>query len=170
MKRKKQKPANGSRKARRRNEETPSKKTSRPWSRRELIQNLTYGAVGLGIVGGGGYYFVSGVRASIVEGDLSKIGNGIPTIVQIHDPGCPKCRSLQRSTRNAVAELEDGSVQYLVANIKGPEGRQFANTHGVGHVTLLLFDGAGKRREVIRGEQHSDYLLQIFKRLSRMKG
>ncbi|MEL7153038.1 MAG: hypothetical protein AAFN51_04440 [Pseudomonadota bacterium] len=144
----------------------PSKKTARPWTRRELIQNLAYGAAGLGIIGGGGYYFVSGVRASIVEGDLSKIGNGIPTIVQVHDPGCPKCRSLQRSTRNALAEMEEGEVQYLVANIKGPEGRQFADAHGVGHVTLVLFDGEGRRRDVIRGEQHSAYLLQIFRRLS----
>ena len=170
MKRKKQKPASKKARTKAWTEELPSKQKSRPWTRRELIQNLTYGAIGLGIVGGGGYYFVSGVRASIVEGDLSKIGNGIPTIVQIHDPGCPKCRSLQRSTRNALAELEDGTVQYLVANIKASEGRQFADTHRVGHVTLLLFDGKGQRREVIRGEQHSDYLLQIFRQLSRMKG
>lgn len=137
-------------------------------TRREWIQNLTYASIGLGIIGGGGYYFVSGVHAGIVEGDLSKIGNGIPTIVQIHDPGCPRCRALQSATRHAIAELEEGAVQYLVANIKGPDGRQFADAHGVGHVTLVLFDGAGKRREVIRGEQHSDYLVQIFKRLSQM--
>lgn len=170
MKRKKHKPAVKPKEIQTRDDGMPAKKKPRAWTRRELIQNLTYGAIGVGIIGGGGYYFVSGVRASIVEGDLSKIGNGVPTIVQIHDPGCPKCRSLQQSTRNALAELDDGAVQYLVANIKGPEGRQFANTHGVGHVTLLLFDGAGKRRDVIRGEQHSDYLLQFFKRLSRMKG
>lgn len=136
MKRKKSKSALPKSKSKGSGGGSPAKKNSRSWTRRELIQNLTYGAIGVGIIGGGGYYFVSGVRAGIVEGDLSKIGNGIPTIVQIHDPGCPKCRSLQRSTRNALAELEDGSIQYLVANIKGPEGRQFANTHGVGHVTL----------------------------------
>lgn len=170
MKRQKHRPAPKQKKTKTWDDGMPAKKKSRTWTRRELIQNLTYGAIGVGIFGGGGYYFVSGVRASIVEGDLSKIGNGIPTIVQIHDPGCPKCRSLQRSTRNALAEMEDGAVQYLIANIKGPEGRQFASTHGVGHVTLLLFDGSGQRRDVIRGEQHSDYLLQIFKRLSRMKG
>ncbi len=166
MKRKKQKPGSKRAQSKVSNTALPSRKRPRAWTRRELIQNLTYGAIGLGIVGGGGYYFVSGVRAGIVEGDLSKIGNGVPTIVQIHDPGCPKCRSLQRSTRNALAEMEDGAVQYLVANIKAPEGRQFADTHGVGHVTLLLFDGKGRRREVIRGEQHSEYLLQVFRRLS----
>jgi hypothetical protein len=63
--------------------------------------------------------------------------------------------------------MEVGSIQFLVANIRSPEGRQFATAHGVGHVTLLLFDGSGRRREVLVGERTSEHLLEIFMRLSR---
>ena len=143
---------------------------ARLWSRRDLLHNLAYGAIGLVIVGGGGYHFVSGVRASINEGDLSKLGNGIPTIVQIHDPGCPSCRSLQRTTREALEQLGEGVVQYLVANIKAPDGRKFADAHGAGHVTLLLFDGNGRRRHVLRGQQHKEHLLRVFRRLASTRG
>ena len=134
--------------------------------RRRFLRLTRNAVIGAALVGGSGYVFAQNVLSARHEHDLTRVGNGKPTIVQIHDPGCPKCRSLQRSTRTALAEMEDGAVQYLVANIKAPEGRQFADAHGVGHVTLLLFDGKGRRRDVIRGEQHSDYLLQIFQRLS----
>ena len=36
------------------------------------------------------------VEATIREGDLSQIGNGTPTVVQIHDPQCPRCVALVR--------------------------------------------------------------------------
>ena len=43
--------------------------------------------------------------------DLSIIGNGTPTIVQIHDPGCRLCRSLMASTEQALDRM-DGQIQY----------------------------------------------------------
>ena len=114
--------------------------------------------------GVGGWYLVAEVRAGLREEDLSQIGNGIPAVVQIHDPQCPHCRALQRETRDALAAFDDGDLQYLIANIRTPEGRRFATTHGVGHVTLLLFDGAGERRDVLVGANTSEHLERAFHR------
>ena len=93
--------------------------------------------------------------------------NGIPTVVQIHDPQCPSCLALQREARKAISELEDGSIQYLVANIREKEGRRLASKHGVGHVTLLLFNGRGRQVGVLVGENRSDFLEAEFRRLVR---
>lgn len=139
-------------------------------SRRDLLRNVGYGAVGAAIIGGGGWYFISSVQAGIAEQDLSRLGNGIPTVVQIHDPQCPRCRALQKEVREALSELDGDEIQYLVANIRQPEGRSLAAAHGVGHVTLLLFDGSGTRRGVLVGENRSDILLGEFKRLIRRSG
>ena len=136
-------------------------------SRRDLLQNIGYGAIGLGIVGGGGWYFISTVQAGIAEQDLSRLGNGIPTVVQIHDPQCPRCRALQREAREALSELDSDEIQYLVANIRQPEGRALAAAHGVSHVTLLLFNGRGRQVGVLVGENRSDFLEAEFRRLVR---
>ncbi len=145
----------------------PAAPRRRARSRRDFLQNLGYGGIGIAVVGGGGWYLASSVHAGIVEQDLSRIGNGIPTVVQIHDPQCPRCRALQREAREALSELDDGEIQFLVANIRRPEGRDLAAAHRVGHVTLLLFDGSGKRRGVLVGENSSEILLAEFKRLIR---
>ena len=139
-------------------------------NRRQFLETLGYAAVGVGIVGGGAWYFVSNVQAGIAERDLSRLGNGIPTVVQIHDPQCPLCRALQREAREAISEFEDGSIQFLVANIREPEGQQFAAAHGVGHITLVLFDGRGERRRILVGENKSDYLVSEFRHLVRRPG
>ena len=134
--------------------------------RRAFLETFGYGALAVGIVGGGSWYLVSSVQASIAEQDLSRLGNGIPTVVQIHDPQCPRCRALQREAREAISAFEDGAIQFLVANIREPEGRQLAAAHGVGHVTLLLFDGRGRRRSVLVGENSSEALVPEFRRLA----
>jgi len=50
-----------------------------------------------------------------------------------------------------------------VANIKTPQGREFANSYGVPHVTLMLFDGAGEIQQVLNGENTSANLENIFR-------
>ncbi|MEM8951332.1 MAG: thioredoxin domain-containing protein, partial [Pseudomonadota bacterium] len=120
-------------------------------------------ALAVAAVGGVGWYVVSEVRAGIEEGDLSKIGNGIPTIVQIHDPQCPTCQALQREAREALDQFEDGELQYLVANIRQDKGQRFAAKHGVPHVTLLLFDGAGEHRHTLSGPNTAQNLERAFR-------
>lgn len=133
-------------------------------SRREALGLVKFFGVGAVVVAGGGWYFVSKVVAGIAESDLSKIGNGIPTIVQVHDPQCPSCLALQRETRRALEHIDAERLQYLVASLHTPEGRKFASTHGAGRVTLLLVDGAGRVRDVIRGERSEAALLTAFER------
>ena len=136
-------------------------------SRRDLLQNIGYGVLGLSVFGGGGWYLTSSVHASIIERDLSRLGNGIPTVVQIHDPQCPQCRDLQREVCKALSEMDDAEIQYLVADIRQPEGRAFAAQNRVGHVTVLLFDGNGTRRGVMVGQNSSDVLVNEFRNLIR---
>ena len=94
----------------------PSTAPERP-SRRDFLRRARNGAlVGAGVLGGG-WYLVEDVNAHRREHDLARIGNGIPTVVQIHDPECPRCRALQKETRRALEGFEPGEIQYLVANI-----------------------------------------------------
>lgn len=136
--------------------------TKKPQSRREFFAALRNWGLIAGVVGIGGWYAVSEVSANIREQDLSRLGNGIPTIVQIHDPQCPRCRALQKETRAALEAFGDGEFQYVVANIRGAEGRSFAERHGVGHVTLLLFDGQGRRQGVLQGNLSRSALIDAF--------
>ncbi len=132
-------------------------------TRRDFLRKMGNRALIVAVVGGAGWYLIEEVRATIREEDLSRIGNGIPAVVQIHDPQCPRCAALQRETRDAMAEFDDGELQYLVANIRSAKGRQLAGAHGVGHITLLLFDGEGKRREVLVGANTSENLAHVFR-------
>lgn len=131
-------------------------------TRRALFRHLRNGTIALAVVGGGGWLATDMVFASIAEGDLSKIGNGTPTIVQIHDPQCPVCRELQREARKALRSFEDEDLQYLVANIRSDKGAALANRHGVAHVTLLLFDGQGALLNVLSGPNDRDFLNAQF--------
>ncbi len=140
----------------------PSTAPERP-GRRDFLRRARNGAlVGAGVLGAG-WYLVEDVNAHRREHDLARIGNGIPAVVQIHDPECPRCRALQRETRRALEDFEPGEIQYLVANIRTDEGRALAAKHGVGHVTLLLMDGAGKRNHTLRGANTSESLKQAFR-------
>ncbi|MEO1493905.1 MAG: hypothetical protein AAFV19_17265 [Pseudomonadota bacterium] len=139
-------------------------------TRRDWLAWAKFGALGAAVVGGGGWYMVSSVQAHIRETDLTKIGNGVPTIVQVHDPACPDCRALQNAAREALENFEDGEVQYLVAELASPEGRTLAQTHGVGRVTLLLFDRRGRVREVLQGRRSPEVLTSEFQRLLRISG
>ncbi len=133
-------------------------------TRRSLMQKIGGGAAIAVLLGGGGWYLVEDVQATIREEDLTRIGQGIPTVVQIHDPQCPRCRALQSEARSAMGDFGNDELIYLVANIRTAEGRQLANAHDVGHVTLLLFDGGGTVRSVLVGNKESDLLERAFRR------
>ncbi len=132
--------------------------------RRNVLGKMRNAALAAAGVGAVGWYVVSEVRAGIQEADLTRIGNGIPTIVQIHDPQCPVCQALQKEARKALAEFQEGELQYLVANIRQDKGRRLATQHGVQHVTLLLFDGKGERQEILAGPNTSADLERAFRR------
>ncbi len=98
--------------------------------------------------------------------DLSVIGNGKPTVVQIHDPSCRLCLELKDGVDSVRRDFED-EIQFRIASIKTLEGRTLAQRHNVPHVTLLLFNGRGKMVRTIRGVQSGEDLKPAFSRLSK---
>ena len=134
-------------------------------NKRRTLSFLTKSATGLCLAGGTGAYFYTAYQNDLAERDLSKIGNGKPAIVQIHDPNCPMCNALQKNARSALSNFEDGDLEYLVANIRTNKGRQFANQHNVPHVTLLLFNKRGRLENVLQGVRGEDELVTVFKQL-----
>lgn len=136
-------------------------------SRRNLLGNVATYGLGAAALGGIGYWAVDNVLAGIAENDISRIGNGTPSVVQIHDPQCSVCARLMRQTRNALENFDDDELQFLVANIKSGEGRDLAAKYSVPHVTLLLFNKAGQHVRTISGVQQSELLVPIFRSLSK---
>ena len=93
--------------------------------------------------------------------DLSVIGNGVPAVVQIHDPGCRLCQSLKRNAQAALGDL-DGQLNYRIANIRTKEGRSLARRYDVPHVTLLFFDGDGQHTRTTNGVLREHTLEHLF--------
>ena len=93
--------------------------------------------------------------------DLSIIGQGQPVIVQIHDPSCPTCRQLK--SRSSAALKDQENVHFRLADVTTREGRELQGKYKVETITLLLFDGNGKRVSTIRGLQSVDYLENAFR-------
>ena len=126
--------------------------------RRNFLKTMAYGGVGFVALGGLGYYSITTVQARICEGDLTRIGQGKPAIVQIHDPQCSLCRTLQNQTRDVLSGFDGDQFEYLVANVKSQKGSSLAAKYSVPHVTLLLFDGSGKMVQTVRGPTSTDVL------------
>ncbi|NNF76856.1 MAG: hypothetical protein HKN05_02395 [Rhizobiales bacterium] len=162
MKQKKAKRRAGAKKQTRR--EAPHAPETKSVSRRSLLGLVRNWGLFAAVAAGGGWYLVDEVLATISEQDLSKIGNGTPTVVQIHDPQCSRCIALQKEARKAMKAFGSNELQYLVANIRSEKGRALASANGVGHITLLLFDAKGQRREILHGNSHSDYLELMFRK------
>ena len=137
----------------------PGKKTSR----RGFFTTFSNAALVTAIGGGFSWYLVDEVCATTREHDLTRIGNGVPTVVQIHDPQCSICAALQKEARDAVSNFDDTELQFLVANIRQDKGRALASKHGVQHITLLLLDGKGNKRSVLVGPNKSEYLTATFR-------
>lgn len=146
------KKSNKSRKARAKTQDV-APKAAAPASldRRRALTWLRNGAIALPFLGAGGYFSARAVQASIAELDLTKVGTGTPSIVQIHDPNCQLCQTLQRQTRRALRAHDEAELHYLVANINTAEGNEFAGRYGVPHVTLLFFDADGEMVHTLRG-------------------
>lgn len=131
-------------------------------SRRMILNHFRNGLIVTAAVGAGGWGAAHAYATHIERHDLSVIGNGVATVVQVHDPQCPICRALQKETLRAARSFEDDVLQVRVANIRTTEGRALASRYGVPHVTLLLFDGAGEMQRVLSGPNNRDFLRAQF--------
>ena len=96
-----------------------------------------------------------------ISHDLSVIGKGVPTVVQIHDPKCSLCNQLRRNADTAIGHFGD-RLLYRIADITTPAGRRLQVRHDVPHVTLLLFDGEGQLRNVLTGVKSDELLRRSF--------
>ncbi len=139
-------------------------------TRRDILRRYRNRAIAVAVVGTAGWFIANDVQATAREHDLTRIGNGIPTVVQIHDPNCAICAALQKEARAAIGDFEEGDLQFLVANLRDERGRKLAADNSVGHVTLLLFDGDGKRRDILRGSRDRTELEPVFRRFVQRHG
>ena len=131
-------------------------------SRRDFMKLGRNAAIAVPVIGVAGFFGVRSVQATIRESDLTRVGLGSASIVQIHDPSCSLCATLQKQTRRAMKAYDADRYEFLVANIKTADGALFAAKYGVPHVTLLLFDGSGELTEVVRGPIATDDLKVIL--------
>ena len=131
-------------------------------TRRNVLGLARNGAIGVAALAGLGYVGNNWFQAWAAEHDLTRIGQGKPTVVQVHDPQCPTCIALQGETRTAMKQFGECDLLYLVADIKQESGAAFAAKHNVPHVTLILMDGEGEVTQVLRGMRYSDELETIL--------
>ena len=134
-----------------------------PVSRRETMARLAWFGVGGAAVLGVGGAVAMDFRNKMAEGDLSRIGLGVPTVVQIHDPACALCRDLQREARAAMKRFDEGELLYLVANIQALDGADFQARMGLPNVSLVMLDGDGNRAGHVQGVTPRAELEQIFR-------
>lgn len=144
----------------------PDAAADRGLSRRALLLRAGFAGAGVLALGGAGIWGMTFVRSVRAEHDLTRLGQGRPAVVQVHDPQCPVCNALQDQTRAALRDIDERAVLYLIANIRTPEGVAFAAQYGVPHVTLLLFDGTGRLRETLSGPRRAEALRPAFARLA----
>lgn len=135
-------------------------------NKRKTLSTLRNSAIGLVVAGGVGAYLYQAYLADIEERNLTKIGRGTPTIVQIHDPNCTLCAALQKATRSALSNFDEGVLDYRVANVKTQDGSQFAARYNAQHVTLLLFDKRGRLQNTLQGVRQEEELVMLFTALA----
>jgi len=133
-------------------------------NRRQMMGYLQYGILGTVVIGGAGTYAATSIMSDMAERDLTRLGQGTPTVVQVHDPSCNDCSILQTEARAALRNFDDADLSYLIADLTSAEGAAFAREHGVGRVTLMLFDADGRPVDVMTGIRDRAALQLRFER------
>jgi len=93
--------------------------------------------------------------------DLTVIGAGLPTVVQIHDPSCPTCRSLKSRVSEVLSQFD--GVNFRLADITTNEGRDLQMKFSAEKITLLLFDARGKHLQTVVRLQSVEDLAELFR-------
>lgn len=109
-------------------------------------------------------WLIANEQSARQESDLSILGSGQPVAVQVHDHSCPLCQRLRTNAEQALNEMEHPPA-WRIADINTTSGADFAHRYGVGHVTILLFDGQGNRQQTIEGVTASHDLRSAFEKL-----
>ncbi len=122
-------------------------------------------AIGGTVLIGGGAALAEYDRRQRNLHDLSVIGEGTPVVVQVHDPSCPKCRSLKLRTQSILEDYPEGSVLYRLADVTTPYGKALQAEYNSPTVTLLMFDGKGKHQGTVQGVQEREDIVAVLERL-----
>jgi len=129
---------------------------------RKKLKGIVGAIIGVAVFIGLGSIGVNAYKKSWeTSHDLSVIGNGTPTIVQIHDPNCPKCKKLMSNTKSALSKFDDKLV-FRIADISTSAGRKLQRIHNANTVSLLMFDRSGKMRRTSSGVKSSEELELAF--------
>lgn len=163
MKRSKQKQKSKPKTSQQQVQDTPTPKGNR----RDFLVNTAIYGTGAAVFLGSGAYFATGWIAAAGEGDISTLGNGVPAVVQLHDPNCPTCNQLRKEARDAACDFGECELQFRVINITSEEGRRLATANNTGNVTLLLMDGEGNVRNILPGMNEAENLKPVFERHAR---
>jgi len=86
--------------------------------------------------------------------------------LQVHDPSCPSCRTLKRTTESVLEQLPE--IVYRIADLTTTEGKKISEKYGVGKVTLLLFGPDGKHIGTIQGITPAEELDQSLRQQFRI--
>ena len=103
-----------------------------------------------------------------IQYDLSVIGNGTPTVVQIHDHNCQLCRQLKSNLDDVKKDYAE-DIQFKTANILAKKGASFAQQHQVAHVTLLFFNKEGQRVNTLQGVSSKDDIRGALEQLAKQR-
>ena len=134
------------------------------WSR--LLQRGAFAFALLAILAVAIHFFSSHKQQ---EYDLSVIGNGTPTVVQVHDPDCQLCQRLKRNLDSVRGDFSE-DIQFRTTYITTSEGRRFANRYAVSNVTLLFFNKQGQHVHTLEGVTPADVLRNTLQRFKTLRG
>jgi len=125
-------------------------------SRRVILKS----SIGVGIAIAGGVWLHHHDASKKLQHNLDAIGAGKPVVLQVHDPSCPSCRQLMRSTKTALKSLPN--IEYRIADLTTSQGAAIGDKYNVGKVTLLLFDSRGKHVNTVQGITPANELRDLF--------
>lgn len=98
--------------------------------------------------------------------DTSLIGQGTNVLLVVHDSN-----TLQSGeTMAAMNEIRDdyaGRLEFIVADIKTPEGKAFADKHGLQPTALVFFSATGENLQTLYSPQTGESLRQELRKIFR---
>ncbi|GAB6091146.1 thioredoxin family protein [Spirochaeta dissipatitropha] len=119
--------------------------------------------VAVGMISAASAIALASNRNSRRHYDLTRVGQGIPAVVQVHDTTCPVCTELRSNISRIENDFDDSDLLVLIADVDKEEGLNFAarfTQHR--RVTLLYFDPVGNLVDVQSGLQQPDELRSRF--------
>jgi thioredoxin-like negative regulator of GroEL len=137
----------------------------KPFNWKKWVKKVTIFTAFIILIVGSFFIYTDSKRA---EYDLSVIGNGTATLVQIHDHNCRLCRQLKSNLDSVKSEFKE-KIQFKTANILSNKGAAFASKHQVPHVTLLFFDKRGKRINMLQGVSSKEDIRKALQSLAKKR-